>query len=82
VAHPAVADAAVLAVDEATWGEVGIAFVVRGSEIDEAGLTEYLATRLAKYKLPRRYVFIEALPRTPYGKVVKDELRAMLDPFK
>jgi fatty-acyl-CoA synthase len=78
VAHPAVADAAVLAVDDETWGEVGIAFVVRGGSIDEAGLTEYLAGRLAKYKLPRRYIFIEALPRTPYGKVVKEELRRML----
>jgi fatty-acyl-CoA synthase len=78
VAHPEVADAAVLAVDDETWGEVGVAFVVRGGSIDEIALAEYLSGRLAKYKLPRRYLFIDALPRTPYGKVVKEELRRLL----
>jgi fatty-acyl-CoA synthase len=76
VSHPAVADAAVIAVPDDTWGEVGIAFVV--GSVTEEELAQYLSLRIAKYKLPRRFVFIDALPRTPYGKVVKEELRKRL----
>jgi fatty-acyl-CoA synthase len=76
VSHAAVSDAAVIAVTDETWGEVGIAFVV--SSADEAELARYLATRIAKYKLPKRFLFVDALPRTPYGKVVKEELRKRL----
>ena len=76
VSHPNVSDAAVVAIPDETWGEVGVAFVVgRASEED---LAQYLGTRIAKYKLPRRFVRVDALPRTPYGKVVKEELRRLL----
>lgn len=57
--------------------EVGVAFIVGTLTADE--LTEYLAARIANYKVPRKFVFVEALPRTAYGKVVKAELVAMLD---
>ncbi len=77
VAHPAVSDAAVVAAQDETWGEVGVAFVVGNVTAEE--LSNYLAARIAKYKVPRRFVFIETLPRTAYGKVVKAELIAMLD---
>jgi fatty-acyl-CoA synthase len=77
VSHASVADAAVIAIPDETWGEVGVAFVV-ASDLSEDDLTTYLAGRIAKYKMPRRFVFIEALPRTPYGKVVKEELRKLL----
>jgi fatty-acyl-CoA synthase len=76
VSHPSVSDAAVVAVADETWGEVGVAFVV-GTATAET-LAEYLGTRIAKYKVPRRFVFLDALPRTPYGKVVKEELRKRL----
>ena len=76
VSHPNVSDAAVIAVPDETWGEVGVAFVVGTAPEDE--LAHYLAQRIAKYKVPRRFVFVDALPRTPYGKVVKDELRKAL----
>ncbi len=76
VSHPAVSDAAVIAIADETWGEVGVAFVVGTTTAEE--LTQYLAERIAKYKLPRRFVFLDVLPRTPYGKVVKDELRRVL----
>ena len=77
VAHPSVADAAVVAVADETWGEVGVAFVVGSLTVEE--LTSYLSARIAKYKVPRKFVFVDALPRTAYGKVVKAELVAMLD---
>ena len=76
VAHPAVSDAAVVAVPDETWGEVAVAFIVGAASADE--LNEWLGSRIAKYKIPRRFVFLDALPRTPYGKVVKADLRDKL----
>ena len=76
LSHPAVQDAAVLAVADETWGEVGVAFIV--GEVPGEELGQYLALRLSKYKVPRRFIFVDALPRTPYGKVVKEELRRKL----
>lgn len=76
-AHPGVSDAAVVAVPDETWGEAGVAFVVGSLTAEE--LTEYLASRIAKYKVPKKFVFLDVMPRTPYGKVVKAELVAMLD---
>jgi fatty-acyl-CoA synthase len=74
---PEVQDAAVLGVDHPTWGEVGVAFVVprAGAALDPDGLVRFLSHRLAKYKIPKQFVFADSLPRTPYGKVVKAELR-------
>ncbi|HEY0142833.1 MAG TPA: long-chain fatty acid--CoA ligase [Thermoanaerobaculia bacterium] len=76
VAHPSVSDAAVVAVPDDTWGEVGVAFVV--GDASEEDLASYLTLRIAKYKVPKRFVFLDALPRTPYGKVVKEELKRRL----
>ena len=73
--HPGVRDAAVVGIPHPTWGEVGVAFVVLGGEAAPEDLASFLEGRLAKYKVPREFVFVEALPRTPYGKVVKGELR-------
>lgn len=73
VAHPKVSDAAVIAVPDETWGEVAAAFIVGTASAEE--LTAWLTSRIAKYKIPRRFVFLDALPRTPYGKVVKGDLR-------
>lgn len=76
VSHPSVADAAVIPVSDPTWGEVGVAFVV--GEVSEAELESFLTARLSRYKLPRKYLLVESLPRTPYGKVEKHVLAAKL----
>ncbi len=76
--HPDVQDAAVVGVPHPTWGEVGVAFVVGRPGTAPRGekLADFLRERLAKYKIPNDFVFVEELPRTPYGKVVKGELAA------
>ena len=80
--HPGVADAAVIGVPHAIWGETGVAFVVPKENAVKPSpdeLAGFLAGKLAKYKLPREFVFLETLPRTAYGKVVKAELRERFD---
>ena len=76
--HPSVKDAAVVGVSDETWGEIGAAFIVPREADGVSGdeLAAFLAGRLAGYKIPRRWVLVDALPRTPYGKVVKAELSA------
>jgi fatty-acyl-CoA synthase len=75
--HPGVRDAAVVGVPHPTWGEVGVAFVVaQDAPPSPDELIDFLAGRLARYKIPRELVFVDALPRTAYGKVVKGELRS------
>ncbi|HEX7616713.1 MAG TPA: long-chain fatty acid--CoA ligase [Thermoanaerobaculia bacterium] len=91
--HPGVKDVAVVGVPDEKWGEVGVAFVVRREEereekissIGEEGrsaaiqaeLASFVASRLAKYKVPREFLFVASLPRTPYGKVVKRDLQSL-----
>jgi fatty-acyl-CoA synthase len=76
--HADVRDAAVVGMPHDTWGEVGVAFVVRREGATTAGddLAAFLLLKLAKYKVPREWVFVDELPRTPYGKVLKGELRS------
>jgi fatty-acyl-CoA synthase len=78
--HPAVADAAVVPVPDERWGEVGIAAVVlaEGAVADEDELLEHCAARLARFKVPRGVRFVDELPRSAMGKVLKDELRGLI----
>jgi fatty-acyl-CoA synthase len=78
--HPAVADAAVVAVPDDRWGEVGIAAVVltAGGAVDEEELLEHCAARLARFKVPKGVRFVAELPRSGMGKVLKDELRGLI----
>jgi fatty-acyl-CoA synthase len=74
-AHPAVLEAAVVGVPHETWGEVGRAFVVvaddYANDFDEEDVRNFLAERLARYKLPRSIIVLEALPLTAIGKLDK-----------
>ena len=75
--HPGVRDASVVGVEHPDWGEVGVAFVepLEAGSAGRESVLEFLGARLARFKLPRDVVHLEALPRTAYGKVVKGELR-------
>jgi 2-aminobenzoate-CoA ligase len=80
--HPAVAECAVVASPDEERGHVVKAFVVvaGGAAADDALAAElqaYVKARIAPYKYPRRIEFLEALPRTPTGKVQRTRLRAM-----
>lgn len=80
LAHPALAEVAIVGMPDPVWGEIGIAAAVRrdGAEVDEAGLLAWLDGKVARYKVPKRVVFWDALPRSAYGKVTKTLIRNKL----
>ncbi|MGW0389485.1 long-chain fatty acid--CoA ligase [Streptomyces sp. NPDC003042] len=77
MAHPEVAEAAVVAVPDDKWGERPLAAVVlkEGATVDYAGLREFLGRSVAKWQLPERWTFIEAVPKTSVGKFDKKVIR-------
>jgi long-chain acyl-CoA synthetase len=77
LADSAVVEAAVVGIPDEEWGETVVAFVVarEGSEVDTDALEARCLDAIARYKRPRRYVVVDALPRNSAGKVLKSELR-------
>jgi acyl-CoA synthetase (AMP-forming)/AMP-acid ligase II len=80
LAHPAIAEVAVLGVPDRKWGEVGVAVVVlrQGASLDETALLSWIEERVARYKLPKRVYFWPELPKSAYGKVAKKVVREEL----
>ena len=75
--HPAVAEAALVGEPDETYGEIGVMVVVLRSAqtVTAAELQEFCQGKLARYKVPKRIVFTDALPYSPYGKVQKSVLK-------
>ena len=71
--HPGVSEACVVGAPDAEWGEVVVAFIVGSAEASE--LDAHMLQRIARFKRPKRYLFVDELPKNSYGKVLKRELR-------
>ena len=78
--HPDIADCGVVGVPDTDAGEVPNAFVVarKGCTLSEAALTDYFSTRLAGYKMIRKWHLTDAIPRTPSGKILRRMLKERL----
>lgn len=75
--HPKVKDLVIMGVPDPLWGEIVVVTVVpvEGSQLTEAELIAYCKERMASYKIPKRFVFIDELPRSTSGKLLKDHLK-------
>jgi fatty-acyl-CoA synthase len=76
IEHPGVAEACVVGAPDEEWGEVVVAFIVGSASAGE--LDAHLLERIARFKRPKRYEFVDEIPKNSYGKVLKRELRARL----
>lgn len=78
--HPGVAEVCVVGAPDEAWGEVVVAFVVptAAGTATEASLDALCLERIARFKRPKRYVFVDQLPKNSYGKVLKRALRTQL----
>lgn len=80
LAHPAVAEVAVIGTEDATWGEVVAAFIVPrpGHKADAEEIIGWSTGQLSAYKIPRLIHFVDSLPRNAMGKVTKPDLKTIL----
>lgn len=77
VRHPDVAEVSVVGAPDPEWGEIVVAFVVakEGHKLDHAALDGFCLKHIARFKRPKRYIEIDALPKSSYGKILKRELK-------
>jgi acyl-CoA synthetase (AMP-forming)/AMP-acid ligase II len=81
LSHPGISDIAVIGMPSAKWGESPLAVVVSAdADLDEAAVLAHCTGRLARFKLPKRAVFVDSIPRTATGKVLKRVLREQFSP--
>jgi fatty-acyl-CoA synthase len=84
VGHPAVAEAAVIGVPHPKWDERPLLLIVKqaGSEVTKEEILEYMAGKVAKWQVPDDVVFVDELPHTATGKLLKIELREQYKDYK
>uniref|UniRef100_A0A1D1Z0P5 4-coumarate--CoA ligase n=1 Tax=Anthurium amnicola TaxID=1678845 RepID=A0A1D1Z0P5_9ARAE len=80
ISHPSIADAAVVPAQDEVAGEVPVAFVVRGGDLEltEDAVKEFVAKQVVFYKRLHKVYFIHAIPKSPAGKILRKDLRAKL----
>ncbi|MBW2335367.1 MAG: AMP-binding protein, partial [Deltaproteobacteria bacterium] len=78
--HPAVSEIAIIGIPDEKYGEEIMAFIVRvpGQELDEDSLMEFAKSKITPFKAPSQVKFVDGLPKSLVGKVLKKELRKML----
>jgi fatty-acyl-CoA synthase len=76
-AHPAVKDAALIGKPDEKWGEVGIIIVTTeaGQQVTSDELREHCEGKIARFKIPKEFIFVDEIPYSAYGKVKKEKLR-------
>ncbi len=79
-AHPHIDEAAVLGLPDEKWGEIVAAFIVfksSKSKVNEEELRGYCEMKLGRYKIPKRFIFLDDLPKTDVGKINKKKLKEL-----
>jgi 2-furoate---CoA ligase len=75
--HPAVLEVAVVGLPDERWGKIVAAFIKRGAPVDAKELDAFCQTSgLANFKRPRRFIFVEDVPKSPVGKLLRRQLVA------
>ncbi|TWH18352.1 AMP-binding protein [Prauserella rugosa] len=79
--HPGVAEVAVVGVPDPKWGEIGVAVCVAAGHapVNTDELRSWLGDTLARYKIPKRFVWWDEIPKSGYGKVVKRTIKQRLE---
>ncbi|KZM55042.1 MAG: o-succinylbenzoate--CoA ligase [Bacillaceae bacterium] len=78
LSHPSVKDVGVVGKENKKWGKVPHAFVVRSEEVSEEELRQFCLKKLAKYKVPKGFTFVESLPRNASKKLLRRKLKEWL----
>lgn len=78
LSHPKIVEAGVCGIEDETWGQVPIAFVIAKDPISEEEIKEYCLQKLAKYKVPKQIHFVEKLPRNASNKLLRRKLKELL----
>lgn len=76
---PAIKEAGVTGIEDETWGERPVAYVVTNEEITEEEVIEFLKQHIARFKLPKNVYFIDSLPRNASNKLVRNKLKEITD---
>lgn len=77
--HPAIREVAVLGLPDPLWGEIGWAVCVANAPVTEAELAAFLDGKLSRYKMPKRFLFWDSLPKSAYGKITKKMIREEIE---
>ncbi len=79
--HPDIAEAALLGIPHEKWGEVGCAFIVmeKNKKLSDEEIKLFLKDKLAKYKIPHKFISIDAMPKTAIGKIDKKNLKKLVN---
>lgn len=77
-AHPGVFEVAVAAQDDEEWGQRPVAYVVAQGNVSPSELERWAASRMARFKIPARWILVDSLPRTASGKISRSQLREHL----
>lgn len=76
--HPDVEDCSVIGINDKTWGQIVVAAVVpKNKDLTELKIQEFLKNKLAGFKIPKRFLIVEQLPKTSLGKIEKEKVIAL-----